>query len=274
MGSSAGDDSERPSGPSDLQFIDSNPLVWGIAGLRGYAFGQQVAPNGLEFNPLFSLDLNLNVWLWPEQRLYAFVDSCFWGQKGSTGPNSPTHGFFDFTKREFDLDLGLAWNYYGKLEARAFAYSFNNLNRGNSTALPSGYNDGVGLENRWYFLGTYPDLGEPGFDVARASFVSIGYYPTKDMVDADGNLFKPGFFAHVYYAWDLVDEGRCYLYVDSEFIAKQSFTAKLLCADGGIAVRPFLRHPHVEFRLGSGNRYDFQAGEWETGLYGAVQFIF
>jgi hypothetical protein len=55
-------------------------VVWGLVGLRGYAFGQQVAPNGLEFNPLFSLDLNLDTWLWREQRLYLFSDARFWTQ--------------------------------------------------------------------------------------------------------------------------------------------------------------------------------------------------
>jgi hypothetical protein len=54
-----------------------------VAGLRGYGFGYQVAPNGLEFNPLFSLDLNMNVWLWRDQGLYAFTDTRFWGQKAA-----------------------------------------------------------------------------------------------------------------------------------------------------------------------------------------------
>jgi hypothetical protein len=37
-----------------------SPVVWGLVGVRGYAFGQQVAPNGLEYNPLFTLDANFN----------------------------------------------------------------------------------------------------------------------------------------------------------------------------------------------------------------------
>jgi hypothetical protein len=273
----SGPDALGPGGRGELGESEGNapgPLVWGIAGLRGYAFGQQVAPNGLEFNPLFSLDLNLNLWLWRQERIYTFVDTRFWGQKAAPGVTNASQGVFDFSKREFDLDLGLAWNYWGMLEARTFAYSFNNLNRGSSDNHPSGYNDGVGLENRLYVGGTYADLGQPGFDVARATFLSVGFYPTKDMVDADGNTFQPGPFARAYVTLDLLDEGRCYLYLDTQFIGTRSFGAKLLDIDGGIAARPFPRVPYLEFRLGSEDTYDLQLRETETSLYVAVRFRF
>jgi hypothetical protein len=246
----------------------------GVLGLRGYVFGQQVAPNGLEFNPLFSLDLGLNIWLWREERLYAFADTRFWGQKAGPGVTNPSQGVFDFSKREFDLDLGIAWNYCGMLEARAFAYSFNNLNRGSSVAFPSGYADGVGLENRLYFGGSYADLGLPGFDVLRANFVSLGYYPTKDMVDDAGNDFQPGPFARAYVTVDLISSGRWYLYLDTQLIGTRAFAAKLLQIDGGTAVRPFCRVPFLEFRLGSEDRYDLQYRETETSAYLAVRVTF
>src|SRR5580704_12152736 len=102
------------------------PRVWGLVGLQGFAFGQQVAPNGLEFNPLFALGVDLNVWLWPSQRLYLFTESNFWGQRAAPGVTNPSQGAFDFSKREFDFNSGFAWNYVGPLEARVFAYSFNN----------------------------------------------------------------------------------------------------------------------------------------------------
>jgi hypothetical protein len=244
-----------------------------VTGLRGYAFGDAVAPNGLEFKPLFSLDLNVNLWLWREQRLYAFSDTRFWGQRAAPGVTNPAQGVFDFSKREFDLDLGVAWNYFGTLEARAFAYSFSNLNRGDSAALPSGYDDGIGLENRWYVGGTYRDLGSPGFDVSRAGFLSLGYYPTKDMRDSEGNRFKPGPFARAYLVWELLGE-RWYLYVDAQATGTRSFTPRLFTLDGGTAVRPIPRAPFVEFRLGSENKYDLDLDNLETGLYGSVRFIF
>jgi hypothetical protein len=267
------DEAAGLSEPSTPAALLPSPLVWGRMELRGYALGQTVAPNGLAFKPLFSLDMNVNVWLWREEKVYAFTDTRFWGQRAAPGITNPSQGAFDFSKREFDLDLGLAWNYYGPLEARTFAYSFNNLNRGNSPARPSGYNDGVGLENRWYIGGTYQDLGQPGFDVARASFLSLGLFPTKDMTDADGNLFKPGPFARASLIWEVLGE-RCYLYLDGQFIAKQSFTPKLLNIDGGVAVRPFRRLPYFEVRVGSENRYDVELNELVASLYVAVQFVF
>src|SRR5262245_54161499 len=267
---------ETPPGPPDPPEPDAGPpgpLVWGLMGLRGYAFGDTVAPNGLEFKPLFSLDLNLNAWLWREHGVYVFSDTRFWGQKAARGITNPAQGVFDFSKREFDLDLGAAWNYYGPLEARAFAYSFNNLNRGISEVRPSGYNDGVGLENRWYVGGSYRELGRPGFDVARANFLSLGFYPTKDMTDPDGNLFKPGPFARAYLTWEPLGD-RWYLYADAQLIATRSFVLKQLNVDAGLAVRPFRRACRFEFRLGSENRCDVQLRELETGLYGAVRLIF
>jgi hypothetical protein len=258
---------------SDLRPVDG-PLVWGIAGLRGYAFGQQVAPNGLEFNPLFTLDLDLNLWISREARVYAFTDTRFWAQRPAPGITNPNQGVFDFSKREFDLDVGAAWNYYGLLEVRAFAYSFNNLNRGSSTVSPSGYDDGVGVENRFYLAGSYPDIGTPGFDVSRANFVSLGYYPTKDMVDCSGRSFKPGPFARAYLTLDLVASGGWYLYMDAQFIGTRDLGAKLIDIDCGTAVRPFPRAPFLEFRLGSDDLYDIQYRETETSLYVAVRFIF
>ena len=231
------------------------------------------APNGVEYNPLFALDLNFNLWLWQAQGLYAFSDSHFWGQKAAPDVTNPSQGAFDFSKREYDINAGLAWNYAGPLEARLFAYSYNNLNRGNSTTVPIGYEDGVGFENRWYINEVYDRLGQPGFDVARASFLSAGYYPTKDMIDAAGHSFKPGLFLHANLAWPPVDSDW-YIYTDAEAIAKQSGDPKLVTVDGGIAVRPFPRAPFVEFRLGTDLMYDLELHEAELNYYTGVQVIF
>jgi hypothetical protein len=250
------------------------PVVWGFTGLRGFAFGQQVAPNGLEFNPLFSMDLDLNLWLWREGRVYAFADTRFWAQRAGQGVTNSNQGIFDFSKREFDLDFGAAWNYFDKLEARVFAYSMNNLNRGSSDARPTGYNDGVGIENRFYIGPVYNDLGLVGFDVSRAGFLSLGYYPTKDMVDCDGNIFKPGPFARAYLTYDLIEGGLWYLYLDAQIIGTRDFRAKLFEIDGGTAIRPLKRAPFLEFRLGSADNFDLRNSETETSLYLAVRFNF
>ena len=250
------------------------PAVFGILGLRGYFLGDHVASNGVEFNQIFSLDLNFNIWLLRQKRVYLFLNSRFWGQKAAPGITNPSQGAFDFSKREFDLIPGVAWNYYGRLEARVFAYSYNNLNRGTSTVAPSGFADGVGLENRYYIGQTYDDLGTAAFDKARATFVSVGYYPTKSLVDGTGNEFKPGPFVRAYLTLDLWGE-RCYLFTDDQFIAARSGTPRLFLTDSGIAVRPVAQLPRLEFRLGSEDAFDLNGGpDMEYSGYVSIRYIY
>lgn len=272
---SAGPAEATPSSPGVLAEEPAalGPPIWGIVGIRGYPYGDVVAPNGVEYHQLFSLDLDLNFWLWRSERVYLFADARFWGQKPGAGVTNANQGSFDFSKREFDFTLGAAWNYYDNLEARVFAYSFNNLNRGASEVRPSGYADGLGLENRYYLFGSYGQLGTPDYDLARATFLSLGYYPSKDMVDGSGADFKPGPFARAYLTWPLLGP-RCYLFFDSQFIADRSLSPKLLYLNGGAAARPFLRVPHLEFRLGTEDTYDLQLHDWETSVYGALRFLF
>jgi hypothetical protein len=252
---------------------DTPQAVWGIADLRGFPVGQQVASNGLEYNPLFLLDLDFNVMLWREQRVYLFTDWAFWGQKAAPGVTNASQGAFDFSKREFDFTGGAAWNYAGQWEARAFAYSFANLNRGASPAVPSGFNDGIGLENRYYLGATYADLGTPAFDPARAAFLSVGYYPAKSMVDVNGNQFKPGLFVRAYLTLDLWCE-KYYLCGEVQFITSRSFCPTLLSCDAGLAARPFTAVPRLEFRAGTQDTMDPQSGDLETGFYLAVRYIY
>jgi hypothetical protein len=247
--------------------------TWGAVGFRGYAFNHQMAPNGLEYKALFTIDFDFNVWLWQSQGLYLFGDTAFWGQRAAPGITNPAQGSFDFSKREFDFTSGLAWNYFGPLEARAFAYSFNNLNRGSSAAAPSGFADGAGLENRIYFGGEYARLGTANFDISRANFLSVGYYPNKDMVDADGIPFRPGPFVRAYLTLDLPIP-RTYVYADTQLVGTHSFSAELLTLDAGLAARPWAATPRLEFRIGSGNRFDPRGGELETGAYGQVRYIY
>jgi hypothetical protein len=247
--------------------------VWGIIGLEGFPYGQTIASNGVEYNQLFSLGLDFNIWLWRSQRVYGFADSTFWGQKAAPGITNPKQGMFDFSKREFDLNLGAAWNYYGNWELRTFAYSFNNLNRGDSQVSPQGFNDGVGLENRYYLNPTYADLGTPAFDKARATFLSFGYYPTKSMVDGSGAQFKPGAFLRSYLIWELYGP-KCYLYTDDTFLTDKGMRPALFTTDTGIAYRPFDKLPRVEFRLGTQDIIDLLNTDVEASVYVAVRWIF
>src|SRR5262249_48183707 len=48
------------------------PRIWGVAGLSGYPYGHKMAPNGEAYQPIFDLDLLLNVALTKDRSLYVF----------------------------------------------------------------------------------------------------------------------------------------------------------------------------------------------------------
>ena len=231
------------------------------------------APNGQEYHPNFSIDLDFNFWLWRSQRLYLFADARLWGEKSENDVTNGRDGAVATSKREFDLSGGVAWNYWGPWEARAFGYTWNNLNRGNSPVKPTGFDDGFGLENRYYLSQEYAKLGQTGFDVARATFVSIGYYPSKNMVGNDGRQFDPGFFLRGYLTCGFGD-WPCYAFGDATFIAESSFQAKLLLFDVGFAARPFHCCRQCEFRIGVENTADFEVGNVQNLWYASVRYIF
>lgn len=249
------------------------PDVWGDTGVRVYAFGEHVASNGAEFRQLFSLDLDFNLWLARPWGVYLFADTRFWGQRAAPGITNSSQGAFDFSKREFDFNIGAAWSYYDQFEARVFGYSFNNLNRGASDVVPTGFNDGLGIENRYYLGSEYGKLGTADFDVARASFMSIGYYPSKSMVDALGNEFHPGAFARVYLTQPLFTP-RLYLYTDDQFIMDIAGSPTLFTTDSGIAVRPFERVPRLEIRIGSEDTIELRGSDVEASVYVSLNYIF
>jgi hypothetical protein len=247
--------------------------VWGVAGLRVIPDGPKVAPNGEEYHPNFSMDLDLNLWLWRSQRLYLFGDLRLWGEKGEYGVTNARDGFLGTSKREFDLEGGVAWNYAGPWEARAFGYTLNNLNRGKSPVVPDKFGDGFGLENRYYLSSEYADLGQTGFDVTRATFLSVGYYPSKVLVGNDGQAFKPGLLLRAYLTYDLWD-WPCYVFGDVRYIGDRSFRPRLLVFDVGVAARPFRACEQCEFRLGAENTGDFQAHNVLNLWYASVRFVF
>jgi len=270
--SQAAEESCSNSAPVNSQ-NSVTPSTWGIVGFRGFPYAEEVAPNGLDYRALFALDLDFNLWLWQARGVYLFTDATFWAQKATPGITNAAQGPFDFSKRELDFNIGLAWNYYGRLEGRAFAYSFSNLNRGLSETAPTGYADGVGLENRIYLTAVYDDLGSAQFDLGRASFISLGFYPSKNLVDADGNRFTPGPFARAYLIYDLAGP-HWYLFADTQLVANRSVSLESIKVDAGLAARPFERTPRLEFRIGSGNDIDPHSREWATSVYGAIRFNF
>ncbi len=226
------------------------PEVWGFGGFEATA-GNRMAPNGVPYDPLFDLQAQLNIGLLPNKKLYVYFDMDFWGQAAGAAVTNPTQGSFDFSKREFDFDIGLAWNYWDSMELRVFGYALNNLNRGNSTVSPSGYNDGWGIENRYYFHNA------DKYDVGKLSFLSIGYLPSNSLTGQDGLMFHPGLTARAYLTHD-IPVIRSYLYVDGKYFADSGFLPRLLEYDAGLAVRPWQALQNLEFRVGGAGTYDMQ----------------
>ncbi len=247
--------------------------VWGLAGLRVIPAGPKTAPNGEEYHPNFSMDLDLNGWIWRGERIYLFGDARFWGEKPEYGVTNGRDGFLGTSKRQFDLSGGAAWNYAGPWEVRTFGYSLNNLNRGYNLVTPAGINDGFGLENRYYLSPEYAQLGQTGFDVSRATFLSFGYYPSKTMVGNDGRPFQPGPMLRAYLTYDLWD-WPAYAFGDATYIGERSFQPKLMLFDVGIAARPFPCCRQCEFRLGVENTGDFQVGDVQNLWYASIRFVF
>jgi hypothetical protein len=248
--------------------------AWGVVGLRGIFDGPKMAPNGLEYHPNFSLDLDFNFWLWRNQGLYWFGDFRLWGEKGENGVTNGNDGFLGTSKREFDLSGGVAWNYAGPWELRASGYMGNNLNRGNSLVTPSGFTDGWVMENRYYLSSEYADLGRTGFDVTKATFVSVGYLPTKVLVNNKGQQFKPGLMLRAYVTWDLWDWRQVYAFADATYIDKSSFKPGQLIFDLGVAARPFRVCEQCEVRLGAESTADFQAHNCWSLWYASFRFVF
>jgi hypothetical protein len=212
------------------------------------------------------MDLDLNIGLYNVKTVYLFFTSDFWGQKATSGVTNDKQGQFDFSKREFDLTAGVAYNYWDKWEARVYAYSLNNLNRGVYLDQPFGYKDGVGLENRYY-------IGDLFFDVARRSFVALGYLPTRELVGGDGLGFRPSLYAQMQLAYDLIGE-KLFVSMDSQFICKRPLEGKLLWVDAGVSTRPFTRLPGLEFRAGAQETYDLQVDISRQLWYLAIRFVF
>jgi hypothetical protein len=203
----------------------------------------------------------------------------FWGERPEYNVTNGKDSGLGFSKRQFDLVGGPAWNYCGAWEGRLYGYTYNNLNRGMYEIQPSGFNDGFVLENRYYLTQEYAKLGQKGFDVTRADFLSVGYYITKDLVGNDGKSFKPGLMLRAYLTQGL-GKLPAYVYGDITYIGERSMHAKQLLFDVGIAARPFEYWERFralqnwEFRLGVENTADFQTDSVQNLWYATIRIIF
>lgn len=244
--------------PKDLHQATDAPLpfVWGGVGFKAIPTGTKMGPNGVEFDPVFTLEMELNIALCESREVYIFTQSRFWGQKAAPGITNASQGNFDFSKREFDLSGGLAWNYWRTMEARVFAYSYNNLNRGYSLSAPYGYKDGVGISNRYYYLGN--------------NFFGAGYLPTKELIGNNGEPFKPSWFLENS-IWVPIYGPRYQGYWGTSLIGQRSGDARLFYNDLGVSAACFKKLPTLEFRTGTEITTDLVAGNtlafYYLGLY-------
>jgi hypothetical protein len=241
--------------------VSASPAIWGVVGLTGYPTGEREAPNGLAFVPLVGLTSDLNIGLLPRKQLYLFWQSDFWVQSGAVGTPATS-------QREFDADLGVAWNYFDSLEFRASAYALNNLNRGFSLARPDGYKDGWKIDNRYYF-----GSGDI-YDVGTLPFVDIGYYPSGSLAGNNGQVFHPGLFASGYVTQYLPTPFQSYLYGGLQLTAESVANPRLLDTDVGLTVRPFSDHQGLELRFGYNRTDDVQAHVTRELVYGAMRIGF
>ncbi len=240
------------------------PEVWGELGLQGYASGKRMAPNGVEFEPIFLSDCDFNLGLLPRKKLYVFLETGFWAQRASAGITNKNQGAYDFSKREFDINAGLAWNVFDKVELRVSGDARNNLNRGTSKTEPSGNEAGGQIEARYYFGSTNI------YDVGRLSFVGIGYTPSRSLVGGEGFEFRAGVFAQVYGTY-IIPALRSYLYGRARLIEQELDTLRLITFDAGIATRPFSSVQSLEFRVGNELTADIKADATRDLIYGAIR---
>jgi hypothetical protein len=166
----------------------SGDAMWGNVGLGLYpTSSQKVAPNGLVYEPMFRLIGDVNV---GSRDLYLFANSAYYTEKPKPGvTTNSSQGSFDFTKRQYDFNIGGAFATGENTEARFWAYSESNINRGIDQNKPSGYKDGFVGSLRYYFAD----------EVVTRGYVGAGYYFTKELVDTSGQPYTPSFFTELNY---------------------------------------------------------------------------
>lgn len=224
--------------------VEVRAEAWGDVGIGFYPTDSHiVAPNGLVYDPLMRLQLNLNV---GKKTFYGFAVNSFFTEKATPGVTTNSNqGGFDFTKRQYDLVLGLAARPLSSdnIEFRVWTISLANLNRGSDPNRPSGFKDGFAAEARYYFNGE-----------RLWGYVNGGYFFSKELVEPDGEPYKPGLFggANLNYGF-LEAPTRLYAYGDVTLINTN------VHLDAGLAWRPFdTASPNTEFRAEYGQYFNLK----------------
>lgn len=159
--------------------------LWGDVGMGFYPTdSEKVAPNGLVYEPMFRLVAEINV---GSADSYLFASSAYYTEKPDPGvTTNKSQGSFDFTKRQYDFNLGYAWGVTHNTEVRFWLYSLSNINRGRDLDKPFGFKDGFVGSMRYYLNDSALTQG----------YLESGYYFTKELVDTNGKGYAPSVFVN------------------------------------------------------------------------------
>jgi hypothetical protein len=160
--------------------------LWGDVGFGFYPTeSEKVAPNGTVYDPMFRILFDMN---FGDDESYIFANSAYYTEKPNPGvTTNKTQGEFDFTKRQYDFNIGYAFDVTARTEGRFWLYSMSNINRGKDLVDPTGFKDG--------FIGALRFHADE-FDPVQG-YATLGYYFTKDLADTDGNAYSPGVYGEI-----------------------------------------------------------------------------
>jgi hypothetical protein len=110
--------------------------------------GSRIGPNLLTYKPLLGLMWHNNIMLMGnnlDPKLSLFTDVWVYFARKNNTPVFNMHDGLGGTKREIYLSYGLNYTWSKNTDIRLLSYGFNNLNRGDSNQIPSGFRDGFAI---------------------------------------------------------------------------------------------------------------------------------
>jgi hypothetical protein len=110
--------------------------------------GNRIGPNLMTYKPLLGLMWHNNVMILgsiQEPKLSLFTDVDIYFARKNNTPMFNMHDGLGGTKREIFLSYGLTYSLSKDSDIKILSYGFNNLNRGSSNQVPSGFRDGFAI---------------------------------------------------------------------------------------------------------------------------------
>jgi hypothetical protein len=107
--------------------------------------GNRIGPNLITYKPLLGFMWHSNFHIFgniDRPKLSFFTDVNVYFAKKSATSTFNSHDGVGGTKREVYLSYGLAYSFNRDTSLSLWTYGYNNINRGDSTQVPSGFRDG------------------------------------------------------------------------------------------------------------------------------------